>query len=687
MKGYSLQQIRNIGIISHIDAGKTTVTERILYYTGVSHKLGEVHDGEAIMDWMSQEKERGITITAAATTCKWRNHVIHIVDTPGHVDFTIEVERSLRVLDGAIAIFSAVEGVEPQSEAVWHQADKYHVPRLVFINKMDRVGGDFFGTIQHIREQLGAAAFPIQLPLGSEEDFQGIINLITLKGYIWNVEDFGMTYQEVPIPADRQPQVAQYREALLEAVAEYDEELLDTYLRGDIPSPEMILRGLRQATLGLHVFPILCGSGLRNRAIQPLLDAVVDFLPSPRDVPPVQGVHPQTGERETRASELNAPFSALAFKIQTDEGGRRLTYLRIYSGQITVGATVYNTNRHIEERIARLWHMHANKRERMEMARAGDIVAASGIKETATGETLCDRAHPIRFEGLTVPEPVISIAIEPRSVGEQNKLALALDKLVGEDPTFRVKIDEETGQTLLSGMGELHLDVIVTRLAEDFGVEAKVGKPQVVYRETIAQPAKGTGKFLKEIGGKNHYGHVELALEPLGRGEGFQYTVALPAAETIPPQFLPVIEESIRRTKEVGVVAGYPVIDIKVTLIGGSTHDTDATELGYQIAAAQAFQDGCRQGRSLLLEPVMEVEAVVPEEFVGQVIGGINSRKGRIEKIGAKTKVQIIDALVPLSAMFGYATELRSITQGRGTYSMRFSHYEKVEDKRVGHLS
>ncbi len=682
MKAHRLQQIRNIGIISHIDAGKTTVTERILYYTGVSHKLGEVHDGEAIMDWMPQEKERGITITAAATTCTWRDHIINIVDTPGHVDFTIEVERSLRVLDGAIAIFSAVEGVEPQSEAVWHQADKYHVPRLVFVNKMDRVGGDFFATVQQIREQLGAFALPIQLPLGSEDDFRGVIDLIELKGYVWHEEDLGMTYHEVPIPPERSAEVSQYREMLLEAVADYDEKLLEAYLHGETPSREDILRGIRQATLSLKVFPVLCGSGLRNRAIQPLLDAVVDFLPSPRDIPPVQGVNPETGAIETRPSEVNAPFSALAFKIMIDEGRRRLTYLRIYSGKLSVGAQVYNTNRNVEERIARLWRMHANKRERIPEARAGDIVAASGIKDTFTGETLCDRAHPIRFEGLVFPEPVVSIAIEPRSLGEQNKLLHTLDKLVGEDPTFHVKIDEETGQTILSGMGELHLEVVVRRLFDDFGVAATVGKPQVVYRETIAQSAKGIGKFQREISGKNHYGHVELALAPLGRGEGFQYDVALPEG-VILPQFLPIIEESIRRTKEVGVIAGYPVIDVKVTLVGGSTHETDSTELGYQVAAAQAFQDGCRQGHPLLLEPVMKVEVVTPEEFVGQVIGSINSRKGQIEKIGAKAKLQVIDALVPLAAMFGYATELRSITQGRGTYTMRFSHYEHVEGKRA----
>lgn len=681
MKRHPLEQIRNIGIISHIDAGKTTVTERILYYTGISHKLGEVHDGEAVMDWMQQEKERGITITAAATTCRWRNCMINIIDTPGHVDFTIEVERSLRVLDGAIAIFSAVEGVEPQSEAVWHQADRYRVPRIAFINKMDRVGGDFFAAVQSIREKLGARALPVQLPLGKEEDFQGVIDLISMKAYVWHAEDLGRTYEEVPIPEASLAEAEQYREALLEAVVEYDETLLEKYLSGTPLSREEILHAIRQATLGLHVFPVLCGSGLRNRAIQPLLDAVVDYLPSPLDVPPVQGINPQSGEVETRASDRNAPFSALAFKIQTDEGGRRLTYLRIYSGQITPGAQVYNTNRNTRERIARLWRMHANKRERLEWAGAGDIVAASGIKETLTGETLSDPDHPIRFEEMRFPEPVISIAIEPRSIGEQDKLLWALNKLVGEDPTFRVKSDEETGQLILSGMGELHLDVVIRRLLEDFKVAAKVGKPQVVYRETITQPARGVGRFFKEIGGKNHYGHVELLLEPLERGAGFRYQVSLPEEELIPPPFLPVIEESVRRSKEVGVVAGYPVIDVQVTLVGGSTHETDATELGYQIAAAQAFQDGCQQGQPVLLEPVMAVEIVVPEEFMGAVIGGIQARRGQVEQITSRQKLQIIDALVPLAAMFGYATELRSITQGRGTYTMRFSHYDRVEER------
>ena len=677
-KANPLTTIRNIGIISHIDAGKTTVTERILFYTGLSHKLGEVHDGEAITDWMPQERERGISITAAAVSTKWRGHTITIIDTPGHVDFTIEVERSLRVLDGAVAIFCAVGGVEPQSEAVWHQADKYHVPRIAFVNKMDRIGADFFGVLEEMRHKLGAHPVFIQLPLGQEDGFEGVIDLIDMRGLIWHDEDRGMTFEAVPIPEPMQETAARYRETLLEAVAETDEELLSTYLSTGTLSPQEIRRGLRLGTLSTSMIPVLCGAGLRNKGIQPLLDAVVDYLPAPLDLPPITGINPKTGEQVTRASDPDAPFAALAFKISMDQG-RKLTYFRIYSGKTAPGAVVYNVNRQLQERIARLFRMHANKRERIDEAVAGDIVAATGLKDASTGDTLCLETQPIRLEAIEFPEPVISVAVEPRSVGDQEKLSLALDRLSSEDPTFHVKIDEETAQTILWGMGELHLDVITRRLMEEFGVGAKVGKPQVVYRETITRAVTVEGRFEREIGEKLQTGHVALELAPLPNGSGVVFGANVPDG-SLPAEFIPIIEQSVRRSAMAGVLGGYPVVDVRVTLCGGSFDTNTSTALGYEVAAAQAFTEGCRKAEPVLLEPIMAVEVVVPEEFLGSIINGLSARKARIEGITPKPRAKLVDAFVPLSRMFGYSTELRSLSQGRATFSMHFARFDRATE-------
>jgi elongation factor G len=677
-----LTTIRNIGIISHIDAGKTTVTERILFYTGLSHKLGEVHDGEATTDWMPQERERGISITAAAVSTKWRGQTISIIDTPGHVDFTIEVERSLRVLDGAVAIFCAVGGVEPQSEAVWHQADKYHVPRIAFVNKMDRVGADFFGVLQEMRDKLGAHPVPIQLPIGQEETFAGVVDLVEMHGLIWRDDDRGVTFEAVPIPETMQEAAARSRETLLEAVAETDEELLNTYLSTGTLSAEEIRRGLRLGTLNNVLIPVLCGSGLRNKGIQPLLDAVIDYLPAPIDLPPVVGVHPKTGEQITRASDPSAPFAALAFKISMDQG-RKLTYFRVYSGKTAPGAAVYNVNRAVQERVARLFRMHANKRERIDEATAGDIVAATGLRDTSTGDTLCLETQPIQLGAIEFPEPVISVAVEPRTVGDQEKLTLALEKLSDEDPTFHVRVDEETAQTILWGMGELHLDVITRRLLEEFGVAAKVGKPQVVYRETLTRRATAEGRFDREIGEKLQTGHVVLELAPLPNGSGVGFEANLPEG-SIPAEFIPVVEQSVRRSMMAGVLGGYPLVDVQVTLRGGSYDANTSTALGFEVAAAQAFTEGCRKAEPVLLEPIMAVEVVVPEEFLGGVINGLSARKARIEGITPKPRAKVVDAFVPLSKMFGYSTELRSLSQGRATFSMHFARFDRATEPPPG---
>ena len=666
--------------MAHIDAGKTTVTERILYYTGRSHKMGEVHDGEAIMDWMPQEQERGITITSAVTSCPWKGHEIHLIDTPGHVDFTIEVERSLRVLDGAVALFDAVSGVEPQSETVWHQADKYRVPRIAFINKMDRVGANFLGTVEMMKERLGARPLLIQLPLGVEDRFRGILDLIRMKAVIWDEETLGATFHELEIPEDLLPDARQYRDQLLETLAEKSDPLMEKYLGGKEISVEEIKVVLRGATLKFDFVPVLCGAALRNKGIQPLLDAIVDYLPAPVDIPPVAGFNPKTGNPETRRSSDQEPFAALAFKIITDEG-RKLTYLRVYSGVLRAEQDVYNSTKGKRERVARLFRMHANKKERIPEVRAGDIIGAAGLKETATGDTLCAESHPITLERIDFYEPVTSVAIEPKSRADHEKLDFFLEKLADEDPTFRVKFDEDTGQIVISGMGELHLEVVVRRLLDDFNVSVNVGKPQVVYRETITQTVEAEGKFEREIEGVLHFGHVRLRLEPRPRGSGVEFDKAS-AAGTIPPEFIPSIEAGVTESTGSGVVSGYPVVDLKVSLLGGTVRETNSTPLAFQVAAAMAFREGCQKARPVLLEPIMKTEVVVPEEFLGEAIGDLSARKGRIEHILAKGKVSVVEAFVPLKEMFGYSTDLRSLSQGRGTFTMQFHHFDWVPEKK-----
>ena len=675
-KPSSLSQIRNIGIISHIDAGKTTVTERILYYTGVSHKIGEVHDGEAVMDWMPQERERGITITAAATSCLWKNCFINILDTPGHVDFTIEVQRSLRVLDGAIAIFSAVEGVQPQSEAVWRQADRYGVPRLAFVNKMDRIGASFERVLESMEAKLGVKALPVQLPLGSEETFFGVIDLLTLKAYAWSEEDQGVTYQEIPIPPEVEGHVEEMRETLVESIAEHDDTLMELYLNGDPLPVEALKATLRKETISGRLVPVLCGSGLRNKGIQLLLDAVVDYLPSPLDLPPVQGTHPETGAAELRPSDPRGPLTVLVFKIMTDQG-RRLTYLRIYSGKIEVGQEVYNGNRSVTEKVARLLRMHANKRERIDLAQAGDIVAVTGLKDSTTGDTLCDKSHPIVLEPMQFPETVVSLAIEPRSQADQKKLSLALEKLAGEDPTFRVSNDEETGQTIMRGMGELHLEILVDRLVREFGVQARVGKPQVVYREAVAGEGQGEAVFDRELAGKKQYARVQLLVEPRKRGSGNKVVCTIDEG-SIPTIIISPLRESISNAMEAGPLGGYPVVDVQATITGCEYREGESTEMAYRIAGSQAVRDALLHGGPILLEPVMKVQVIVPEDFLGAALEGLNSRKGRVEGISTQLKTKVVDGLVPLSTMFGYSTDLRSATQGRGTFSMEFFRFEEA---------
>jgi len=666
--------------MAHIDAGKTTATERILYYTGRSYKMGEVHDGEAVMDWMRQEQERGITITSAVTTCFWKGHEIHLIDTPGHVDFTIEVERSLRVLDGAVALFDAVGGVEPQSETVWHQADKYRVPRITFINKMDRVGANFSGTVEMMKEKLGARPVLIQLPLGEEERFQGVIDLIKMKAITWDEETLGATFLEVEIPADFLPQARRYRDQLLEALVERSDPLMEKYLGGQEVSVEEIKAILREATLKFELVPVLCGAALRNKGIQPLLDAVVDYLPAPVDIPPVQGFNPKTGKQESRHSSDQEPFAALAFKIMTDEG-RKLAYIRVYSGVLRTEQEVYNSTKGKRERVARLFRMHANKKERIREVRAGDIVAAAGLKETATGDTLCDSAYPIILERIDFYEPVTSVAIEPKSRADQEKLEFFLNKLAEEDPTFKAKFDEDTGQTIISGMGELHLEVIVRRLLEDFNVSVNVGRPQVVYRETITQAVEAEGKFEREIEGMVHFGHVRLRLEPSPRGLGVEFSKAS-ADGTIPEAYISSIETGVKESTWNGVVAGYPVVDLKVSLLGGTYRQANASPLAFQVAAAMAFREGCQKAQPVLLEPIMKTEVVVPEEFLGEVIGDLSARKGQIEQIQVKGKVSVVQAFVPLKEMFGYSTDLRSLSQGRGTFTMQFHQFDRVPEKK-----
>jgi len=672
-----LEKTRNIGIMAHIDAGKTTTTERILYYTGVSYKMGEVHDGTAVMDWMEQEQERGITITSAATTCIWRGHRIHLIDTPGHVDFTIEVERSLRVLDGAVAVFCAVGGVEPQSETVWRQADKYHIPRIAFVNKMDRVGADFPRVVRMIRERLNARPLVLQLPVGQEEKFRGVIDLLRQKAILYHEETLGAKFHEEPIPDELKPQVEIYREKIFEALAEADDPFMEKYLAGETFSPEEIQALIRRETIAARLVPVVCGSGFKNKGIQPLLDAVVDYLPSPLDVPPIRGHHPDTGLEEMRTPLNGAPLSALAFKIMTDPYVGQLTFLRVYSGSLLSGASVYNSNKGKRERIGRLVKMHANNREEIKEAGAGDIVAAVGLKETMTGHTLCAEDHPLVLEAMEFPDPVISMAIEAKAKADQEKMDLGLHKLSLEDPSFRMYMDAETGQRIISGMGELHLEIIVDRLMREFGIPVNVGKPMVAYRETITQTSRAEGKFVRQSGGRGQYGHVLLEVQPLPPGEKFQFVDAIKGG-TIPREYIPAVEKGVKEAAGSGVLAGYPVVDVKVTLLDGSFHEVDSSEMAFKIAGSMGFKEGTRRAQPILLEPVMAVEVVVPESFVGEVTGDLSSRRGKILNLEARNGLRILEARVPLAEMFGYATQLRSSTQGRATYTMQFSHYERV---------
>ena len=672
-----LERTRNIGIMAHIDAGKTTTTERILYYTGITYKIGEVHEGTATMDWMVQEQERGITITSAATTCAWRDHRINIIDTPGHVDFTIEVERSLRVLDSAVAVFCSVGGVEPQSETVWRQADKYRVPRIAFINKMDRVGADFFRGVRMIRERLRANAVPIQLPIGKEETFRGVIDLVAMKAVLWDEDTLGARYRTEEIPQEYLAAAEQYREELLEAVADSDERLLEKYLEGQWISEGEIRQAIRKATLDIKIVPVLCGAAFKNKGVQPLLDAVVDYLPAPTDIHPVQGINPNTHAIATRAADDKAPFSALAFKIMTDPFVGTLTFMRVYSGTMESGSYVYNSTKGKKERIGRLLKMHANKREDIKEVYAGDIVAAVGLRDSTTGDTLCDESHPIVLEAIEFPAPVISIAIEPKTKADQDKLGISLQKLATEDPSFHVATDRETGQTIISGMGELHLEIIVDRLLREFKVDANVGKPQVAYKETIRRAIEREGKFVRQTGGRGQYGHVELRVEPLPPGKGFEFVDATKGG-VIPREYIPAVERGVRNAMEAGTVAGYPMVDIKATLLDGSYHEVDSSEIAFKIAASMAFKEATSKASPVILEPIMAVEVVVPEDFMGDVIGDLNSRRGKIQGMQARAGAQVIAAQVPLSEMFGYATDLRSMTQGRATFTMQFSHYEPV---------
>ncbi|SHF58557.1 translation elongation factor 2 (EF-2/EF-G) [Desulforamulus putei DSM 12395] len=674
---FPLERTRNIGIMAHIDAGKTTTTERILFYTGKVHKIGEVHDGAATMDWMVQEQERGITITSAATTAQWKNHRINIIDTPGHVDFTVEVERSLRVLDGAVAVFCSVGGVEPQSETVWRQADKYGVPRIAYINKMDRVGADFFNGINMIRERLGANPVAIQLPIGSEDQFRGIVDLVTNKAIIY-VDDLGTKSEETDIPADMVDLVAEYREKLLEAVAEFDEELMMKYLEGEELTEEEIKLVIRKATLAVKITPVLCGSSFKNKGVQPLLDAIVDYLPAPTDVPAIQGINPETGAEDRRISSDAEPFAALAFKIMSDPYVGKLTYFRVYSGVLNAGSYVYNTTKGRKERIGRILQMHANHREEIPQVFAGDIAAAVGLKDTTTGDTLCDEKHPIILESMEFPDPVISVAIEPKTKADQDKMGVALSKLSEEDPTFKVSTNEETGQTIISGMGELHLEIIVDRLMREFKVQANVGRPQVAYKETIRKAVKAEGKFVRQSGGKGQYGHVWIELEPLEPGgPGYEFVNKI-VGGVVPKEYIPAVDAGIREAMENGILAGYPMVDIRATIYDGSYHEVDSSEMAFKIAGSMAFKNGAEKANPVLLEPIFKVEVVVPEEYMGDVIGDLNSRRGRIEEMGQRGNARVVTAYVPLAEMFGYATDLRSKTQGRGTYTMQHDHYEEV---------
>lgn len=673
----SLENTRNIGIMAHIDAGKTTTTERILYYTGVSHKIGEVHDGTATMDWMAQEQERGITITSAATTCTWDDHRINIIDTPGHVDFTIEVERSLRVLDGAVAVFCSVGGVEPQSETVWRQADKYCVPRIAFINKMDRVGADFFRGVNMIKDRLKANPLPLQLPVGAEDTFKGIVDLVTMKAIIWDEESLGATFRVEEISGDLLELAQEYREKLVEEVSSHDDVLMEKYLSGEELTVEEIKNAIRQATIDIKICPVICGSSFKNKGVQNLLDSVVAYLPSPLDVPAIKGIDADTEAEVERKASDSEPFSALAFKIMTDPFVGQLCFFRVYSGTLTSGSYIYNSTKGKKERIGRILKMHANKREEIKEVYAGDIAAAVGLKYTTTGDTLCPEDSPVILESIEFPEPVISIAIEPKTKADQDRLGASLAKLASEDPSFRVKTDEETGQTIISGMGELHLEIIVDRLMREFKVEASVGKPQVAYRETISKKVKVEGKFVRQSGGRGQYGHVWLEVEPQEPGKGYEFVDAIKGG-VVPREYIPAVDKGIQEATESGVMAGFPVVDVKVTLIDGSYHEVDSSEMAFKIAGSMGFKEGCHKASPVLLEPIMSVEVVVPEEYMGEVIGDLNSRRGRIMGMEGRAGAQVVSSMVPLAQMFGYATDVRSATQGRATYTMTFDHYEQV---------
>jgi elongation factor G len=678
-----LPHMRNIGIMAHIDAGKTTVSERILYYTGKVYRIGDVDDGTTTMDWMVQEQERGITITAAATTCQWKKHQINIIDTPGHIDFTVEVERSLRVLDGAVAVFCAVGGVEPQSETVWRQADKYDIPRIAFVNKMDRTGADFFRTVEMMEERLGAATIPVQLPIGSAEQFTGIVDLISMKGQVWNVGkdagSDGTVIQETDIPKEMEEMAIEYRDRMLEAIADYDEELMHKYVDGVEVSPEEIKAGIRNAVINGNIVPVLCGTALKNKGVQPLLDGIVSYLPAPTDVRPVVGFNPKTEEQVTRPPSDNEPFCALVFKIMTDPHVGKLTFLRVYSGVLKKGDTVYNSKTRKHERIGRLMQMHANKREEHQAVYAGDIAAVIGLKDLSTGDTLCDPKAHITLETMVFPLPVMAIAIEPRTQSDIDKLNLALSKLAEEDPTFKVHQDSETGQTLLSGMGELHLEIIVDRLVREFNVSANVGIPQVAYRETILNAVKSEGRFVRQSGGRGQFGHVVIEVEPLEKGTGFEFINEIKGG-TIPQEYIPAVRKGIENAMNTGVLAGYPIVDVSVKLVDGSHHPVDSSEMAFSIAGSMAFKDALKRATPTLLEPIMDVEVIVPDEYLGKVIGDLNSRRAQIRQTEtqAKSRIQVIRVDVPLSEMFGYVKTLRSLTQGRANYSMEFSHYNEV---------
>jgi elongation factor G len=673
---YPLDKVRNIGIMAHIDAGKTTTTERILFYTGKVHRMGEVHDGAATMDWMVQEQERGITITSAATTCEWMDHNINIIDTPGHVDFTVEVERSLRVLDGAVAVFCSVGGVEPQSETVWRQADKYGVPRIAFINKMDRVGADFYRGVDMIKTRLGANPVPIQLPIGSEDHFLGVIDLITEKEIIYT-DDLGTHAESTGIPEDMKEIVADYRTRMIDAVAEFDDVMMEKYLDGEPLTQAEIIAAIRKATLANKVIPVICGSAFKNKGVQMLLDAVINYLPSPVDLPPVTGTLPGETTEVTREFKDEEPFAALAFKIMADPYVGKLAFFRVYSGTLKAGSYVLNSTKNKRERVGRLLKMHANHREEIDMVSAGDIAAVVGLKDTTTGDTLCDEKNPIVLETMVFPDPVIDIAIEPKTKADQDKLGLSLARLAEEDPTFRVRTDHETGQTIISGMGELHLEIIVDRLLREFKVDASVGKPQVAYRETIRSTVKSEGKFVRQSGGRGQYGHVWLELSPLEPGAGFQFENKI-VGGVVPKEYIAPVEAGVKEAMLNGVLAGYPMVDIKATIFDGSYHEVDSSEMAFKVAGSMAFKDGARKANPVILEPIMRVEATTPEEYMGDIMGDFNSRRGRIEGMESRAGAQIIHGHVPLSEMFGYATTIRSISQGRAAFSMFFSHYDEV---------